>query len=217
MGADSFSFFKPGLLRLLEARSTCSCDDHKCPQTLPSVLWGQDCPGRELLDPMIWLMFWVLFLCQVHQEAGTHLEGTCPRWGERHSFIHSLIRSICQCTSAVTISLPGTGAKELRDMSPLPGAAVQQRWPCDQTVTGQGVSGSEPSMRDTGRLPGGGDPQADWKASQGQPDGESQGPAKEESGTVHCEGVLAQGQHHTALTPVARWACGPLQQSISVA
>lgn len=109
-------FSIPGLLHLFDARSTCSRDDYQCPQMSPGVPWGQNCPGREPLDVKVWLTFWV-FSLQVYQEAGAHLEGSCPRWGERHSFIHSLICSVCQATNVVIVFLD-TRAKEPRDMSP---------------------------------------------------------------------------------------------------
>lgn len=55
MGASEPPFL---LLRQLDSRGTWSHDDHKCPQTLPGVPWGQDCPGKELLDLKTWLTFW---------------------------------------------------------------------------------------------------------------------------------------------------------------
>lgn len=49
-------------------------------------------------------MSWVFSPLQVHQEAGTHLEGSRPRWGEHPLLVHSVHPS----TNILTITLGQT-------------------------------------------------------------------------------------------------------------
>ena len=90
-------------------------------------------------DLEVWLMSWAFSPLQVHQEAGTHLEGSRPRWREHPPLVHSVQPS----TNMLTITLGQTWVLKSRGTRPFfwshshrPGAqgqykAVRQPWdPC---------------------------------------------------------------------------------------